>query len=273
MKKTDLSIIIPTWNTAEITKKCIDTINSHLPDSLKYEIIIVDNNSTDNTSKIIPGLPNVVYIKNSANFGFSKGNNIGFKRAAGEYLLFLNSDMELTDSNLTGMLDFYRKPNLHIGVIGPQFLNPDLSLQASVFPPQTAINAAREYWLNIPKSYSKYQPDNNEPLEVDAISGGAILISAALFQKIGGWDERYFMYFEDLELCRKVRNLGYKIYFYPGMEVIHRHGASGQKLAGSDFQWRRLIPSSKIYHGLLNYYLISFILWSGQKMHKLFSKN
>ena len=94
------------------------------------------------------------------------------------------------------------------------------------------------------------------------------MIKKSLFNKIGGWDKRYFMFFEDLELCRQIRKLGYKIYFFPSCHLIHCHGASGKALADSANQWRRLIPSSKIYHGLLKHYLLYLITWSGQKWKK-----
>ena len=163
----------------------------------------------------------------------------------------------------------FLKDNPQIGVIGPQFLNPDLSPQASVFPPQTPLNAFRQFWLNLP-CYSKCIP--NEAGPVWSVSGGAILIPKKLFQKIGGWDEKYFFYFEDLELCRQVHRLGKLVYYYPQAKVIHHHGASGRSLASTQKQWRRLIPSSKKYHGPVLHYLINFIIWSGQKWHSLFSR-
>jgi GT2 family glycosyltransferase len=135
-----------------------------------------------------------------------------------------------------------------------------------VFPPQTVLNAFKEYWLNQKDAYSKYFPKNLSPQTVWSISGGAILIRKKLFNQIGGWDERYYFYYEDLELCRQIRKLNLNIVYYPKMKVIHRHGASGTNLADDSNQWRRLIPSSKIYHGLLNHYLITLILWLSQKI-------
>ncbi|HPJ16984.1 MAG TPA: glycosyltransferase family 2 protein [Candidatus Woesebacteria bacterium] len=258
------SIIILTWNTADITYKCISTLQKYL-DLKKWEIIVVDNGSTDNTQAVLSKLP-IVYIKSDINLGFSKGCNLGAKNAHGKYLLFLNSDMELTDGSLDQMLKHYQN-NQNIGLIGPQFLNPDLTVQGSIFPPQTPINAFKEFWLGF-KAYSKYFQNHLSP--VWAISGGAILISQDLFNKINGWNEKYFFYFEDLDLCRKIRNLNYQIVYYPDTKVIHRHGASGKSLANSSDQWKRLIPSSKLFHGLFEYYLISSIIWSSQKFNQLF---
>ncbi|MGI5841356.1 MAG: glycosyltransferase family 2 protein [Patescibacteria group bacterium] len=264
--KPRLSIIILTWNTAQITKKCVLSIIKYL-NNLEKEIIVVDNNSSDNTVSLISKIPNVKVIVNKDNFGFSKGNNVGAKYAKADYLLFLNSDMEIIDDSLRDLLNYTRsKPN--VGVVGPMFLNPDLSPQASVFPPQTPKNAFREFFLNQP-SYSKYIPKHQNPIPVWAISGGALLISKKLFIKVGGWNEKYFMYFEDLDLCRAVRCLGYEVYYFPKSQVIHRHGASGTKLADNQNQWKRLVPGSKLYHGALTHYLINIIIWLGQKWQVL----
>jgi hypothetical protein len=264
-KKPQLSIIILTWNTANITKTCIRSINKYLNHKLDYEIILVDNASTDNTITLLKNEDNLTIVKNKENFGFSKGNNIGAKKAKADNLFFLNSDIELTDSNLVNMLKYFQT-NPQIGLIGPKFLNPDLSIQGSVFPPQTALNAFKEYWLNQKNAYSKYFPTKISIQKVWSISGGAILIRKNIFNQIGGWDERYYFYYEDLELCQQIRKLYLDIIYYPKMKVIHRHGASGDNLTSNQDQWRRLIPSSKIYHGLFNHYLINAIIWLSQKL-------
>ena len=261
-----LSIIIPTWNTAQVTLKCIQTIQKHLK-NFSYEIIVVDNGSTDNTIPVL-SKTNIKIIKNKQNLGFAKANNQAVKIAKGEYLLFLNSDMELIDSSLIDMFNFINN-DPKIGLIGPQFLNIDLSPQASVFPPQTSLNAFKEFWLNIKYSYSKYLPPLDQPTNISSISGGAVMVKKDFFKKIGCWNELYFFYFEDMDLCRTVIKTGKSIVYFPLCKVIHRHGFSGQNLAASNKQWRRLIPSSIKYHGVIKHYFINFIIWSGQKWQKI----
>ncbi len=263
--KDKISIIIVTWNTAQITKKCVDTINKYLPNQ---EIIVVDNGSEDNTVDILRKIKNVKIIENHANLGFAKANNIGLKYATSNYIVFMNSDIELIDISFIKMIN-YLKINSDIGLIGPKFLNPDLTPQASVFPPQTALNAFKEFWLGKKDAYSKYFPNTKNPIEVSYISGGCIITNKKFFEKIGKWNEKYFFYFEDMDLCRQVRLFGKKIIFFPECQVIHRHGASGKKLADSQNQWRRLVPSSIKFHGFLEHYFINFIIWSGQKWQKL----
>lgn len=265
---SSLSIIIVTWNTAKITQKCVQTINKFLDNP---EIIIVDNGSKDNTVELLSKEKNVKIIKNNTNLGFSKANNIGLRYASNELILFMNSDIELINNSVNDLIKYFQDKN-NIGIIGPKFLNPDLTPQASVFPRQTAINAFKEFYLNKKNSYLKYIPNTEKPTKVWAISGGCILTRKSFFESIGGWNEKYFFYFEDMDLCRKINKIGKDVIFFPKCQIIHRHGASGAKLADSQNQWRRLIPGSKKYHGLLKHYLISFILWSGQKFQKICSK-
>ena len=264
-----LSIIIVTWNTADITLKCIQTIKKYLK-GISYEIIVADNGSVDDTVLKLRKEGGVNIIENKANLGFGRGNNIAAATAKGDYLLFLNSDMELIDNKLVDMFKFIDSHS-EIGLMGPKFLNIDLTNQGSVFPDQSLSNAFKEFWLG-QNTYSKYVPSDDKPIEVWSVSGGALMVKRSLFEKIGAWDSRYFMFYEDLEMCRQVRKLGLKIYYYPGCRFIHRHGASGKALAPTANQWRRLIPSSKIYHGIVKHYLLFLITWSGQKWQKIFGK-
>lgn len=262
-----VSIIIVTWNTAEVTQRCIGTIKSNLPKSF-YEIIIVDNGSTDNTEKLLSSDKTIIYHNTQQNLGFSKGCNIGAKLASSDLLFFLNSDMEMLDNKLIDMVSFYLS-HPRCGIIGPKFLNPTNSPQPSVFPHQTPINALKEFWFH-QKVYSSYVPKSVTPTKVWSLSGGAILISKKIFNLVSGWNEKYFMYFEDLQLCDDVRRQNYDIYYFPGLKLVHHHGLSGKNLASSVNQWKRLIPSSIQYHGILKHKLLTFIIWSGQKVSKLF---
>lgn len=264
-KKPDISFIIVTWNTAKITQKCVESINKFIPHS---EIIVVDNGSTDNTTKLFSSTKNVKLIKNKSNLGFAKANNIGFRKSSANIIVFLNSDIELIDNSLLKMINYLQKHS-DIGLIGPKFLNPDLTPQASVFPPQTITNAFKEFWFSQSHAYSKYLPNTDKPISVSYISGGCLAVTKDFFQTLGQWNEKYFFYFEDLDLCRQVKKFDKKIIYYPQCQIIHHHGASGKNLADSQNQWRRLIPSSILFHGFLKHYFLNFIIWSGQKWQKL----
>jgi len=263
-----ISIIIPTWNTALITVRCIKTIIHHLPSKM-VEVIVVDNYSQDNTLSLLSSFPSIKIIKNTSNLGYATACNQGAKIASGDFLFFLNSDIRLLDSSIIDMAQYLAK-HYQVGAIGPKFLNPDLSPQASVFPPQTILNAVKEYWLGISHAYSKYLINTHSPVSVNSISGGAILLSASYFNQLGGWNEIYHFYYEDLDLCRRIISNHKLIIYYPKCRLIHDHGVSGSGLTSADNQWRRLIPGSLIYHGKLKHYIINFILWSGQKFRQLF---
>lgn len=263
MSKKILSIIIPTWNTSDITIKCVDSIIKYLPNDYA-EIIVVDNGSTDNTPHIFSELKNINYYRLEKNLGYGQACNFGANKSTAPYLLFLNSDMEFIDNSLIKMLDFYTITK-NCGLIGPKFLNPNKSVQSSVFPDQSFQNAFKEFFLK-QSAYSKYTPASHKAVPVWAISGGAVLISKVIFNKVGGWDKRYFMYYEDMELCRQIRNHHLKVYYYPICRLIHRHGASGKTLADSQNQWKRLIPGSIQYHGFIKHYFLNSLIWWSQKL-------
>lgn len=264
MSQPTLSIIIPTWNTESVTARCVSSLKAN-PHSKNWEIIVVDNASTDGTFSSFSQRSDLTYLLQKSNSGYARACNAGARVARSDTFLFLNSDMELV-AGLNQMLAYYRRtPSL--GLVGPCLLNPDSSPQGSVFPPQSIKNAFLEFWLGQP-AFSKYFPTSAKPLPVWAISGGAILIAKSVFNQLNGWDTRYHMYFEDLELCRRVRRLSLPIIYYPHCRFVHRHGASGNSLASPQNQWRRLIAGSRIYHGYLYHYLLNFIIWSGQKLSR-----
>jgi GT2 family glycosyltransferase len=129
----------------------------------------------------------------------------------------------------------------------------------------TLTRAIQEFWFG-KKVYSKYAPQESYPIPVDAVVGAAFLVTPYAIEKVGLLDERYFMYFEDLDYCRRVWKAGLKVYYLPQAQIIHYHGVSGRKLAPKSMQWKRLVPSSKIYHGLLKHYLLTLIILFGQKV-------
>lgn len=256
------SIIIVSYNTKNLLIKCIDSI-------LKYEknieIIIVDNNSSDGTSNYIKNnYPQIVLIENNSNKGFAQANNQGIKVAKSEYILLLNSDTELISSTISELMQFMNKSN--IGAIVPQLLNPDLSIQASVFELPTVMRVFRQYWFNKLYNQEKYVPKTHNGYSlVESAVMAVMMLRKDVINKVGLLDERYFMYYEDLEYCRRLQIYGFQIIYTDTVQVIHHHGASGSNDSSS---WKRLIPSSKLYHGYINHYLIYLII----KLHNLYRK-
>lgn len=266
----ELSIIIISYNTKELT---LDAVKSVLRDRSveRKEIIIVDNHSSDGSQGEIKKLSqkhkNVKGIFNSKNLGFSRANNQGINIAKGKYILLLNSDTVIKKGVLYKSLKFADSRE-GVGVVGAKLLNPDGTLQESCFNLPTIKRAVMQYWLRKSSSLNKYSPKSEKPVRVEAVVGAAMLLSPQAISRVGGLDERYFFFYEDLDYCRKVRKAGLSVYYLPSFEVVHYHGSSGKKLKNEDDQWRRLIPGSKIYHGTIKHYIFNFILWSGQKINR-----
>lgn len=264
----DVSILIVNYNTKDLTLDCIDSILDEGSD-LKSEIIVIDNGSTDGSIDHLEKLERNAVIKlieNSENAGFSKANNQGIKVAKGEYILLLNSDTKVKKYAIERMVEFAKK-HPETGAVGARLLNADGTLQESAFPFPTIERAVKQYWLGQKGLLDKYAPKSIEP--VDVLVMAAFLITPRALKEVGALNERHFMFFEDFDYCRALHKAGLKIYYLPDAEVIHYHGASGKKVMDPENQWRRLIPSSKIYHGFVTHYIIWFIMWSGQKLQKV----
>ena len=270
-----LSIIIVNWNTSKLLRQCLNSLeikNQKSKIKNNFEIIVVDNGSTDDSIKEIETFKfqiknfKLKIIQNDSNQGFAKAVNMGIKESKGEVILLLNSDTQVKPGALEKLIEFEEK--VRPAVIGAKMLNLDGTVQGSCFNFPTVKRAILEYWLGKKNYFSKYAPTGNEAVEVEAVSGGAMLISREIINKIGMLDEQYFFYFEDLEFCRRTKKAGFKVYYLPSAEVFHEHGASGKNLVDSKDQWKRLIPSAKIYYGLLKYFLMTLIIWLGQKMKK-----
>lgn len=258
-----LSIITVNYNTKKLVYDCVKSIISSKP-NVSYEIIVVDNGSKEKLSKS----NDYKLIENGANLGFSKGVNVGIKAAKGDYILILNSDTKVLKGSIDELIEF-AEVHPDAGAVGPRLINEDGSVQSSVYHFPTMARAIREFWFGERGVYEKYLPEGKDPLAVDAVVMAAFLITPRALKKVGLLNEKYFLYFEDLDFSREIKRANLRVYYDPKSEVEHVHGASGKSLADEKNQWRRLVPSSKIYHGVFMHSLINFILWSGQKFGKL----
>jgi hypothetical protein len=265
----DLTVIIPNFNTRELTLKCIDSIIKYNENGLSYEIIVVDNGSFDKSAEFIQKkYPKVKVLKNEVNLGFAKACNKGIKLSRGRYVLLLNSDTAVMEGSLERLVDFAEKTK-DAGVVGSQLINSDGSIQASVVRLPTLLGAIKKYWFGKKGSFGFYVPRGSEAVRVEAVVGASFLITPEALKRVGYLDERYFMYYEDLDYCRRVAKANLAVYYLPGSKVVHYHGKSGENAAKPARQWKRLIPSSKIYHGIFKHTLILSVIWIGQKFQSL----
>ncbi len=242
----DVSIIIVTYNGKDVTLKGLSSYKKaiSLDKSHSYQIIVVDNDSKDGVADAIENeFQDVLLIRNKGNVGFAKANNVGFERADGRYILFSNPDIENFENTLPEIIK-YMDTNPEVGACTP-FL--ELVKTGKLdwpshrgFPTPWAsfcyyVGLQRLFSFSKPLSrvFGKYHlldKDMNSPHEVDAITGAFFFVRREVFEKAGKWDERYFMYAEDLDLSFQIKKLGYKIVFYPLVKVLHYHGlVSGLK--------------------------------------------
>jgi len=262
-----LTIITVTYNSAHLLKPYLNSLKKYLFPHLACQLIIVDNNSTDKTISLLENLsqktPQLTIFKNPKNLGFATANNQAVKIARGKYLLFLNPDTRLLDSSLKNLIQKLEY-NSKLGIISPALVNQKGDYQALAYPPQTLKNAFLQFFLN-QNTFSPYTPTKEE--SVHTLVGAALIIKKSLFTRLGGWNEKYFMYFEDHDLCDRVRKAGKQILYCPKAKVFHEVGASGKTIKDKPNRW--LIQSSKKYHGIIKYYLLTLIIRSAQFWQKL----
>jgi GT2 family glycosyltransferase len=229
-----VSIILVNYNGAEILLDCLNSIQKFI-DIPNHEIILVDNASSDGSVELVAAhYPHIRLVKQIENRGFGAGNNVGAKLATGEFLFLLNTDTVLV-SNILPPLIQLMQADPQVGIIGPKLLNLDGSLQISVSP---ALGIKGEYEAR--QMHQAYQNISQQSLieqkfqeiqEVDIVVGAAFFIRSSLFHALGGFDEKFFMYFEESDLCQRAQYQGYKIIYTPDVHLIHLKGYSIQKTA------------------------------------------
>jgi GT2 family glycosyltransferase len=231
----DLSIIIVNWNSGSDLLSCLESLYAH---SLAgtMEVFVVDNGSEDGSPELIRRvLPQAVLIEVGANLGFAKAANLGWRHAQGEYVLFLNPDT-LVPAGTLGQALTYLRSQPGVGVLGVKLLNPDGSLQVSCWNFLSLTTLLLDNLLRLPLvsrslagRYLYRLWNHDETREVDWISGAFMLFRRSVLEEVGGFDEDYFMYSEDMDLCYRVRQRGYPVVYYPATSIVHYGNRSGEK--------------------------------------------
>ncbi|MFN3689658.1 MAG: glycosyltransferase family 2 protein [Fimbriimonadales bacterium] len=238
MHATRLTVQIVNWNAREPLRAALRSLLAH-PPQFDYEIIVLDNASSDGSVPMLEKeFPEVKCIVSERNLGFSRGHNLAARAAQGEYLLILNPDTEVLPGALDALVA-YAERHPEVGIIGPKILNPDGSLQYSCrrFPnPVAALfrnTPLGRLFPNNPytREYLMTDWDHNSTREVDWVSGAALFIRRAVFEQLGGFDEQFFMYCEDMDLCYRAWQAGYKVVYYPEPKVKHAIGRSTDQVA------------------------------------------
>jgi len=231
----ELSIIIINYNTFALTHKCIETVY-RFTKNIDFEIILVDNASTECDVEIFKqDFPNITLLKSAQNVGFAKGNNLGIQQAKGEYILLLNSDIELVENSIYSCVEFL-KNNPKVGVVSPMLIYPDGRIQsvANKFPSikYELVELFRLHKFLLPKDYLLgYYFDHKENKKVDWVWGAFYLTKREIINQFPEkkLPDNYFMYFEDVAWCYEIKSMGYEIHYIATTKAIHHLSASSKK--------------------------------------------
>lgn len=228
-----LSVIVVSWNVAKLLDKCLSTLKEDLKD-IEAEVFVVDNASADNSVETVRrNHPWVKLTANQENLGFAKANNQALKQCKGNYILLLNPDTEVLAGAISKLLSFL-ETNPQAGIVAPQLINSDGSIQRScrAFPTfqfmfYELIGLSKLFPNNPKFGQYKMLDFNHEQLrEVDQPEGACLMLRREVINQVGSLDEGFFMLFEEVDWCYRIKNSGWQIWFYPEAKVIHHYGQS-----------------------------------------------
>lgn len=238
----DLSIIVLSYNTRDLTKRCVQSLidSLELSQSVSYQIIVVDNASSDGSQEMIQELP-VEAILLKKNIGYGKANNVALKEAKGKYTLYLNSDVIHENVNYAELLEYMGK-HKSIGALTVKVMLDSNRIDPASHRGFPTVWRSFAYFAKLEKAfgnvpllnrlfggYHATYEDLNEIHQVEAISGAFFLARTHVLQKLNGFDDDFFMYGEDLDLAYRIKEMGYKIMYYPKYQVLHLKYQSGIK--------------------------------------------
>jgi len=251
----DLSVIIVNWNTKNLLRECLESLYKEIHD-ISLEIIVVDNFSSDGSVEMLRNyFPGIKIRSNPKNMGFAHANNQGILISEGKYVLLLNPDTILLNNSLSEMVKFMNE-NPEVGIAGCKLIHPDGSLQPScygfptllrLFSHASSINSIiinshlTRKWFKfltkiLPRNFSHFN-EHNTIRKVESVSGAFMIIRRDILNKTKLLDEKMFLYFEEVDLCFRVRNFGYKVVFNPHASVIHLGGQSSKQIQGKSLEY------------------------------------
>ncbi len=261
-----LSVGIVNYKTVNLTRKLLTSIYSQSGRAENFEVILLDNASQDGCAKMVEKeFPQVKYIQNEVNCGFAKGYNQTIDYSKGEYFLMLNSDIEVLPGALTAMVKIEDEKKGNSALAG-KLLFPDGTVQDSCFNLPTLTGAIKEYFFGVKGAYGMFSPEKE--VKVEAAVMASFLLPRKIINQVGKLNEGSFMYFEDIEYCRRLKKANIPVYFSPRAKFIHYLGASSKK-QGITKSREFLRKGAVYYHGRLKYSLLWLILWLGQKLGRV----
>jgi len=261
----DISIVIVNYKSKDLTLNCIRSIRQADWPGLDYEIIVVDNYSEDLSGEDLKQCGEIQYLMNGQNRGLGAANNKGIRQAKGKYIAIMNPDTLAERGVFFKLYDFMEK-NSAAGAAGPKQLNPDGSPQASCFrwpklltPLFRRTPLGETKWGRIDLDRFLYRDYNNkeEPYQVDWLLGSFLFCRAEALRQAGSYDERFFLYFEDTDLCRRFWQMGWQVVYCPAAVIIHNHLRQS-----AETPWYKFFTSIAAWHHLASWlkYLIKYRL-------------
>jgi GT2 family glycosyltransferase len=235
----NLSIIVLAWNVRDLLRACLRSLPLDDP---QVEVIVVDSASADGTADMVrrefpaAQFPRLTLITSAENLGYSRGNNLGMKSACGRYVLLLNADTEVVGDALAQLCAFL-DAQPQVGAVGPQMVDADGQPQSTRRRFPTLATAFFEStWLqgraprDLLDRYYARDLDPDRPAEVDWVVGAALMVRRAAVEQVGGLDEGFFMYSEELDWCRRLKSAGWRIAHLPSARIVHHEGRSSTQV-------------------------------------------
>lgn len=260
-----LSVVIVNWNSGELLNKCVASVLDSANNSgIKTSVIIVDNNSTDKSLDSIYTNSMIKVLKLKKNYGFARACNFAVRNSEAQYILFLNPDASLNSNTLKAALDVISKTE--IDVLGVKQIDKNGSIQKGCARRPTLLNFVFEtigissFLPKIFKSYKMLDWDHSVSKEVYHVIGSFYLLERELFNKIGGFDERFFLYYEDYDLSTRINKDGGKVYYSSDIEVFHEGGGTSKKIKSKRLQYslESRIRFSAKHFNFFSFFIISF---------------
>ena len=229
----DLSIIIVSWNVQDMLADCLRSIDQY-HGTLEIETIVIDSASSDGSAEMVKtNFPDVTLHPQTENVGFVRGNNIGLKVAAGRYLMLLNPDTQVHAHALQKLVALLDEQS-EVGIVGPHTLNPDGTHQSTRRRfPSIMTGLFESTWLQklapLDSFYVRDLPDAGT-FDVDWVQGSALMMRREVYEKIGGLDESYVMYFEELDWCKRAKKAGWRVLYVGDAYITHHGGGSADQV-------------------------------------------
>jgi GT2 family glycosyltransferase len=240
-----LSIVIVHFNTPDLLRKCLKSIYAQ-DHNFQFEIIVIDN-ASENFKAVEVDFPQVKMIRNRKNLGFARANNQGWNSSSGEYVLFLNPDTEISNGSLERMLKFMEL-RTDIGILGPKLVYPDGSTQPScrkfynlrVIIMRRLPFCSRLFGRKILRDHLMLEGNGECVREADWLIAACIMVPRPVLEKMGGFDGGYKLYFEDVDLCFRIKKEGLKVVYYPESTVLHHHRRESARWFSQQSLWHIL---------------------------------